>query len=163
LIASTRITPENPGQANLPARSQATAERSIQGQRNGGMKSAGVQVVGKNILSCKSRESWLRLNGRPCPKGVVSERAQMPRRFGATMISLPLGVNTLHTSRKSTGSASADSTPWTMMMRSIDALQSGSEMSLTRLTRVAPSDGQRTTPCAAGIKPAHKVASSLNN
>jgi hypothetical protein len=58
-------TPENPGQANPPIRSQAAAERNSHDQRNGGTNSARDQPVGENIPSRKSRESWLRLNGRP--------------------------------------------------------------------------------------------------
>ena len=108
-VASISRTPANPGASRVPTFSQKGAERSTIGRSKGGMNKARTQTAGVNMDSPSNVSSWLRLYGRPCPKGVVSRRAQTPRQFGTTVKSLPPGANTRHISRNRGRTRSATS------------------------------------------------------
>ena len=85
-------------------------------------------------------------------EGVVSIRAQRPRRFGATTMMRPPGVRTRQSSWRSSLGLSTVSRAWTTRMRSMDASGRGSMKGSTRAEAEAPVDGQFTTPWLAGMK-----------
>ena len=66
---------------------------------------------GGNMACRRRRVTRHRLEGRHRPDGVVSNRAQMPVRWGTTRIDRPSGASTRHTSRSSAAVCSVVSTP----------------------------------------------------
>ena len=117
--------------------------------------------LGKPSLAQKLVDLTARVR-RPCPKGVVSIRAQRPRRFGTTASRRPPDASTRHTSRSNAAGSLVISSACTSITRSIAESASGNSFSSTSADKAGRDVGHFTTPCPAGMSAKQRSASSRN-